>query len=200
LGTVLVKGTAAGASIPGAILVLVFTAMCVVFVAEFGVQFSRVDGYSMEPTLENRDVLLVNRMAYEIGEPQPGDIVTLYYPMDPNQAFVKRVIAGQEAKVQILDGYVYIDDKPLQDDCVASAYRGHENWGPELVSDGYYFVMGDHRNRSSDSRDWGFVPRRYITGKVTLRWWPLQRMTIFSQPCARPPAVPSTASCHCQLN
>jgi len=178
--------------------IVTFVGMSVAFVGEFGVQLTRVDGYSMAPTLEDRDMLLVNRVAYEIGDPQPGDIVTLYYPMDPNRVFVKRVIAREEDTVQIIDGHVYVDDTPLRDDYVTAAFRGHENWGPEFVSDGYYFVMGDHRNRSSDSRDWGFVPRKYITGKVTLRWWPLERMTLFPQ-ALRPP-VPGSASCDCQLN
>jgi signal peptidase I len=160
-------------------LALVFAAMCGVLVTTFLLQLTRVSGPSMEPTLESRDCLLVDRLAYEIGTPQPGDIVTLYYPADPDRVFIKRVIATEHQSVQIVAGRVFVDGAPVPDDYVVSAFRSHDNWGPERVDDGYYFVMGDHRNDSSDSREWGFVPRRYLIGKVSLRWWPLQHFRIF---------------------
>lgn len=160
-------------------LALVFAAMCGVLVTTFVLQVTRVNGPSMQPTLESRDCLLVDRLAYEMGTPQPGDIVTLYYPADPDRVFIKRVIATEHQSVQILAGRVFVDGLPVRDDYVVSAFRSHDNWGPERVDDGYYFVMGDHRNDSSDSREWGFVPRRYLIGKVTLRWWPLQHFRIF---------------------
>ena len=68
---------------------------------------------------------------------------------------------------------------PLHDDYVPSAFRDHDDWGPQVVEQGYEFVMGDHRNDSSDSRDWGLVPKRYIVGKVNVRWWPLHDVTLF---------------------
>lgn len=166
-------------SIAGAALAFVFAAMCGVFIETFGFQATRVDGASMEPTLDDRDCLLVDRLAYEFGTPNPGDIVTLYYPADPDRVFVKRVIAGGGQSVRIIDGHVYVDGEPLRDDYVDAAFRSHDNWGPEIVSDGYYFVLGDDRSDSSDSREWGFVPRRYLIGKVKFRWWPLQHLAIF---------------------
>jgi len=163
----------------GGALALVFAAMLGVLVTTFLLQVTRVNGPSMEPTLENHDCLLVDRLSYEFGMPQPGDIVTLYYPADPDRVFIKRVIATEHQSVQIVNGRVSVDGVTVRDDYVESAFRSHENWGPERVDDGYYFVMGDHRNDSSDSREWGFVPRRYVIGKVTLRWWPLQHFRIF---------------------
>jgi signal peptidase I len=165
--------------IAGNLHALVSTAMGIALIATFGVQVERVDGFSMEPTLEDHDRLIVNRLVYELGDPRPGDIVTLYYPLDPDTVLVKRVIAKDGDSVRIEEGRVFVNDEPLRDDYIDSAFRSHENWGPELISDGYYFVMGDHRNASSDSRDWGLVPRKYIIGKVKIRWWPLQRATIF---------------------
>ena len=71
------------------------------------------------------------------------------------------------------------DDIPLKDDYVPSEFRSHDDWGPQVIPEGYYFVMGDHRNNSSDSRHWGQVPKKYIVGKVKVRWWPLQDARIF---------------------
>src|SRR2546422_74407 len=76
-------------------------------------------------------------------------------------------------------GRVYVNDVPLHDDYVPVEFRSHDDWGPQIIQQGYYFVMGDHRNNSSDSRHWGPVPKKYIVGKVKVRWWPLQDARIF---------------------
>ena len=70
-------------------------------------------------------------------------------------------------------------DIPLKDDYVSSEYRSHDDWGPQVIPEGYYFVMGDHRNNSSDSRHWGMVPKKYIIGKVQIRWWPVPTARVF---------------------
>jgi signal peptidase I len=158
---------------------LAIAAVDAVFVVTFGFQAVRVDGFSMAPTLEDRDRLIVNKLVYEFGDPHPGDVVTLYYPPDPDRMFVKRVIATEGDTVQIVDGRVLINRQPLRDDYVEPEYRDHDNWGPEVIEQGYDFVMGDNRNNSSDSREWGFVPKKYIVGKVKLRWWPLGDVRIF---------------------
>jgi len=158
---------------------LVSAAVYATLIVTFGVQVARVDGLSMAPTLEDHDRLIVNKLVYEIGEPLPGDIVMLYYPLNPEKMFVKRVIAREGDTVRIVDGRVYVNDVPLHDDYVPAEFRSHDDWGPQVIQQGYYFVMGDHRNNSSDSRHWGPVPKKYIVGKVKVRWWPLQDARIF---------------------
>jgi signal peptidase I len=168
-----------GQEIVAAVQTLLSAAVYATLIVTFGVQVARVDGLSMAPTLEDHDRLIVNKLVYEIGEPRPGDIVMLYYPLNPEKMFVKRVIAREGDSVRIVDGRVYVNDIPLHDEYVPAEFRSHDDWGPQVIQQGYYFVMGDHRNNSSDSRHWGPVPKKYIVGKVKVRWWPLQDARIF---------------------
>jgi signal peptidase I len=163
---------------------LASAAVYATLIVTFGFQVARVEGQSMAPTLEDQDRLIVNKLAYRMGEPRRGDIVMLYYPVNPDKSFVKRVIAEEGDEVRIVDGRVFVKmpsgyEVQLPDDFVPPEYRSHEDFGPELVKDGYYFVMGDHRNNSSDSRHWGQVPKKYIIGKVQLRWWPIPNARVF---------------------
>jgi signal peptidase I len=158
---------------------LASAAVYATLIVTFGFQVARVEGMSMAPTLEDQDRLIVNKLAYRIGEPHHGDIVMLYYPIDPNKSFVKRVIAEEGDTVRIVDGHVFVNEAPLDDSYVPDEFRDHNDWGPQVVPEGYYFVMGDHRNNSSDSRHWGFVPKKYIIGKVQIRWWPIPTAKVF---------------------
>ena len=162
---------------------LISAAVYAILIVTFGFQVARVEGLSMAPTLADQDRLIVNKLAYRIGEPRRSDIVMLYYPLNPDKSFVKRVIAEEGDTVRIVDGKVYVNEVPLNDDYVPQEYRSHDDWGPQVIPEGYYFVMGDHRNNSSDSRTWGFVPKRYIIGKVQLRWWPVLTARIFMVVC-----------------
>lgn len=168
-----------GREIASGVQTLVSAAVYATLIVTFGFQVARVDGLSMAPTLEDHDRLIVNKLVYELGEPRPGDIVMLYYPLNPEKMFVKRVIAREGDTVRIVDGRVYVNDVPLHDDYVPAEFRSHDDWGPQVIQQGYYFVMGDHRNNSSDSRHWGPVPKKYIVGKVKVRWWPLGEARIF---------------------
>jgi len=158
---------------------LASAAVYATLIVTFGFQVARVEGQSMAPTLADQDRLIVNKLAYRIGEPQVGDIVMLYYPLRPDKSFVKRVIAAEGDQVRVVDGKVYRNDVLMDDSFVPNDFRSHDDWGPQVIPEGYYFVMGDHRNNSSDSRHWGFVPKKYIIGRVQLRWWPVPTARIF---------------------
>jgi signal peptidase I len=158
---------------------LASAAVYATLIVTFGFQVARVEGQSMAPTLADQDRLIVNKFAYRVGAPRRGDIVMLYYPLNPDKSFVKRVIAEEGDEVRIVDGRVYVNDVPMPDDFVPPEYKSHDDFGPTRIQDGYYFVMGDHRNNSSDSRHWGMVPKKYIIGRVQLRWWPIPHARVF---------------------
>lgn len=141
----------------------VFTA---VFVVTFLFQLARVEGQAMAPTLHDQERVIVNKLVYRTGAPQRGDIVMHYYPLNPDRSFVKRLIAEAGDRMQIVDGRVYVNEVPINDDFVSPEFRGHDDLGPITIAEGYYFVLGDNRNNSSDSRHWGLLPKKYIVGMV----------------------------------
>ena len=153
----------------------VYATLLITFVG----QVARVEGTSMAPTLQDQDRLIVNKLAYRLADPKVGDIVMLYYPLKPEKSFVKRIIALEGDQVRIVDGHVFRNDVALDDSFVPPEYRSHGDWGPRVIPEGYCFVMGDHRNNSSDSRHWGMVPKKYIIGRVQLRWWPIPTARVF---------------------
>jgi signal peptidase I len=140
---------------------------------------ARVEGGAMAPALADRDRVIVNKWIYQTAAPRVGDIVMFHYPLNPDKTFVMRVIAEEGDQIQIVKGRVYRNQVPLDDGYVAAEFRSHEDWGPEVIPPGYYFVIGDRRNNSSDSRHWGMVPKKYIVGKVQLRWWPPSTLRVF---------------------
>ena len=154
----------------------------------------RVEGPSMEPGLHDGQYLLVNKAVYfnladvakfipflhvDNGEtkflfhgPQRGDVIVFRYPRDPDRDFIKRVIGVPGDRVRVVDGVVYVNDVPLHEDYI-SAPAGRDLAEEEVVPPGNYFVLGDNRPNSSDSRSWGFVPEENIIGKAMLTYWPL---------------------------
>ena len=109
---------------------LASAAVYATLIVTFGFQVARVEGQSMAPTLADQDRLIVNKLAYRLGAPRRGDIVMLYYPLNPDKSFVKRVIAEEGDEVRIVDGRVYVNDVPMADDFVPPEYRSHDDFGP----------------------------------------------------------------------
>lgn len=158
---------------------LASAAVYATLIVTFGFQVARVEGQSMAPTLEDQDRLIVNKLAYLMDSPKAGDVVMLLFPKSPEKSFVKRIVAEPLDTVRIVEGKVYVNDEVRPEDYIPEEYRSSDDLPTEVVPEGYYFVMGDHRNNSSDSRSWGFVPKKYILGRVQLRWWPFSQAKVF---------------------
>ena len=129
----------------------------------------RVDGFSMNPTLQDGEYILVNRLAYKIGNPARGDIVVFSFPMDPRQDLIKRVIGLPGESISVRDGKVMINGVPLEEPYIAAPPIYNDTW---VVPEGQLFVLGDNRNESKDSHEWGFLPMENVVGRAILIYWP----------------------------
>jgi signal peptidase I len=160
---------------------IVLAAFIITFIAQSFV----VEGSSMEPSLHNRERLLVNKLVYRFRKPELGDIMVFRYPANPKRRFIKRVIGVPGDEVEVRDGFVILNGMTLDESYTRDLTYGY--FGPETVPDGHYFVLGDNRNNSDDSRypDVGFVPMANIVGKASLIWWPPGRMGLIRNPEAR---------------
>ena len=133
---------------------LTSAAVYATLIVTFGFQIARVEGQSMVPSLNSQDRLVVNKLTYRLADPQVGDVVMLEYPLNPDQSYVKRIVAGPGDTIRSVEGHVYLNDVLLPDDFIPGIDRSTDTWGPETLQPAHYFVMGDHRNDSSDSRIW----------------------------------------------
>jgi signal peptidase I len=139
-------------------------------------QAFRVQGTSMLPLLEDSERIVVNKFVYRFHPIERGDVVVFWYPKDPSVSFIKRVIGMPGDTVELRNGALYVNDTRLREGYVRPNYKDDESYPPVEVKKGYYYVLGDHRNSSNDSRNWGEVPERYIYGKAFFRFWPLSKM------------------------
>jgi signal peptidase I len=146
------------------------------FLITFVAQAFRVQGTSMEPLLEDGERIVVNKFLYRFRPIERGDVVVFWYPGDPSVSFIKRVVGLPGDLVEIRAGQLYVNGMPVREDYLPAAFRDHDNYPPREVRRGYYFVLGDHRRSSNDSRSWGEVPEKYIYGRAVFRFWPLDRV------------------------
>ena len=158
---------------------LTSAAVYATLIVTFGFQVARVEGRSMEPTLQDQDRLVVNKLAYQVHDPAVGDVVMLLHPNDPSQSLVKRIVAEPGDTVVIQGGVVIRNGVAINEVYVPAELRSFDTLPPVAIPQGFYFVLGDHRNNSSDSRTFGPVPRKYILGRVQVRWWPLAGARLF---------------------
>ncbi len=146
----------------------------------FLVQPFYVEGASMEPNFYDKEYLIIDEISYRFQNPQRGEVIILKNPDDRHFYFIKRVVALPGEKVSVLNGRVFINDKQLDETYIKNF--SHDDYGPTTLESDEYFVMGDNRNNSSDSRYFGPLKRQDIIGRVWVRGWPLNRFNTFNPP------------------
>jgi signal peptidase I len=145
------------------------------FLITFVAQAFRVQGTSMLPLLEDGERIIVNKFVYRFQPIDRGDVVVFWYPKDPSVSFIKRVVGVPGDVVELRSGLLYVNSRRVQEQYLRPQFNDGESHSPVEVSKGYYYVLGDHRNSSNDSRNWGEVPEKYIYGKAFFRFWPLTK-------------------------
>ena len=138
----------------------------------------KVEGTSMMPALTDQERIFINKFTYRFGidDIQRGDMVVFWFPMDRTKSYIKRVIGLPGDTVEIRDGSVWVNDQLLSEEYVPEEYRDHQSLAPVRVPEDQYYVLGDHRTSSNDSRAWGTVDRQFIYGKAVFVYWPIEKM------------------------
>jgi len=157
---------------------LAFSVLIAVILIVFIYQPVKVEGTSMMPTLTDQERIFINKFTYHfgLGSIERGDMVVFWFPLDPSKSYIKRVIGVPGDTVRIEAGQVFVNGEALSEGYVPDEYRDRVSWEEHRVPAGDYFVLGDHRSSSSDSRTWGFVKRDAIYGKAVFVYWPLEKM------------------------
>ena len=155
------------------IIVALFLAIVIIV---FLYQPVRVEGTSMMPGLSDQERIFINKFTYKFNSIERGDTVVFWYPLDRSKVYIKRVIGLPGDTVRIDSGQVQVNGRVLNEAYVPEEYRDLTSLTPVRVEPNHYFVMGDHRSSSNDSRAWGTVDRRFIYGKAVFVYWPLTKM------------------------
>ncbi len=146
------------------------------FIIIFLYQPVKVEGTSMMPSLEDQERIFVNKFVYRLEPIGRGDIVVFRYPRDPSKSYIKRVIGMAGDRIRIDSGQVYVNGKPLDEEYVPSEYADARSYPETTVPPDSYFVLGDHRSMSNDSRDFGSVNQSFIYGKAVFGYWPMEKL------------------------
>ena len=146
------------------------------FIIIFLYQPVKVEGTSMMPGLQDQERIFVNKFVYRWEPIERGDIVVFRYPRDTSKSYIKRVIGVAGDRIRIEDGQVYVNGEALAEDYVPSDYADARSLDEKVVPRNSFFVLGDHRTMSNDSRDFGFVNERYIYGKAVFGYWPMEKL------------------------
>lgn len=154
---------------------LIIAVVLALLIRAFVFQPFYIPSGSMEPTLQIQDHIIVNKFGYRFWEPQRGDIMVFKYPLNPKKDFVKRLIAKPGERVEIRNSKIYINGRQLEEKYLPAGLR-YPDFGPVVVPENSYWMMGDNRNNSDDSRVWGPLPRENVIGKAMLVYWPLDRL------------------------
>ena len=146
------------------------------FIIIFLYQPVKVEGTSMMPSLDDQERIFVNKYVYRLEPIQRGDIIVFRYPRDPSKSFIKRVIALAGDSIRIEGGEVFVNGQALEEDYVPPVYSDQRSYPEIVVPPHSYFVLGDHRTMSNDSRDFGPVDVGFIYGKAVFGYWPMDKM------------------------
>ncbi|HLW54017.1 MAG TPA: signal peptidase I [Candidatus Angelobacter sp.] len=157
---------------------LVFSIIVSSFIILFVYQPVKVEGGSMEPGLEDQERIFINKLVYRWEDIGRGDIVVFRYPRDPRKSFIKRVIGLPGDRVRISFGHVYVNGKLVAEPYVPDEFLDTKSYPESVIPANGYFVLGDHRSMSNDSRDFGAVTRSYIYGKAVFGYWPMEKVGI----------------------
>ena len=159
---------------------LMVSVVLAIVVILFLYQPVKVEGTSMMPTLDDQERIFINKFVYRLPFERidRGDTVVFWFPGDPTKSYIKRVIALPGDLVEVDHGAVLVNGRQLVENYVPAEYRDQSSMSSRTVPPDQYFVLGDHRSSSNDSRAWGMVPRRYIYGKAVFIYWPLDKMGI----------------------
>ena len=152
---------------------IIFAFVIAIFIVVFVVQPVKVEGTSMEPVLMDQERIFVNRFIYRLKDISRGDVVVFRYPRDHNKSFIKRILAIPGDEIEIRVGMVYLNGRRFDEPYIPPAFGDKRSYPRTIVPPGRYFVLGDHRNSSNDSRNWGFVEKRLIYGKAFFCYWPI---------------------------
>ena len=149
-----------------------------IFIVVFVVQPVKVEGTSMQPRLVDQERIFVNRFIYRFQNVRRGDVVVFWYPKDHSKSFIKRVLGVPGDEVEIRNGIVYVNGARMSEPYLKREFQDYKSFGKAIVPLGQYFVLGDHRNSSNDSRSWGFVAQNLIYGKAVFSYWPFSRVGV----------------------
>jgi signal peptidase I len=157
---------------------LIFSVLIAVILIVFIYQPVKVEGTSMMPALTDQERIFINKFTYRfgLGDINRGDMVVFLYPLDTSKSYIKRVIGIPGDTVEIDAGDVIVNGRRVREDYVPEEYRDRQSYSPRTVPPDSYFVLGDHRSSSNDSRSWGFVDRKFIYGKAVFVYWPLDKV------------------------
>ena len=139
----------------------------------------RVDGFSMRPTLEDGEFLLVNKLSYFFGDVKRGDIIVFHFPLNPEEELIKRVIGLPGDHIVVQNNQVFVNDQLLNEPYIAQSPLYQGDW---VVAEDHLFVLGDNRNNSNDSKDWGMLPEENVVGKAVLIYWPPPMWDVLDHP------------------
>lgn len=147
-----------------------------IFIVVFVIQPVKVEGTSMQPRLADQERIFVNRFFYQFTDISRGDVVVFWYPRDRTKSFIKRVLGVPGDEIEIRQGRVFVNGMHIDEPYINPLYRDTRSYPEVVVPAGQYFVLGDHRNSSNDSRNWGFVAEELIYGKAFFSYWPVTRV------------------------